>query len=237
LIFLHGFLGSKEDWKEMLPFFENHFFCVAYDLPGHGSTPYSDDILSVLKKEMRKISLLKPVLVGYSMGGRIILQLQEYAAALVTLSAHPGLVTKKEKEKRREIDEIWYEKLLTLPFDAFLDLWYAQPIFQSLTRKRPLLQLIVKRRIDQNSQDLACVMRQLSLANQPQITRFLCPALFMYGEEDLKYRKLYRKLPKTVSVRSIKNSGHAIHLENARECAEEILNWSRNQQGENHANA
>jgi pimeloyl-ACP methyl ester carboxylesterase len=66
----------------------------------------------------------------------------------------------------------------------------------------------------------------LSLADQPHITEFLCPTLFIYGEEDLKYRELYCKLPKTVSVRSIKNCGHCVHLENAPDCAKEILNWA-----------
>jgi 2-succinyl-6-hydroxy-2,4-cyclohexadiene-1-carboxylate synthase len=236
LIFLHGFLGAKEDWEGMLSYFEKHFFCIAFDLPGHGSTPYSDNILSVLKTAVQKIASthMAPILIGYSMGGRIVLQLQEHAAAVIALSAHLGLATEGEKAKRRKIDEAWREKLLKLPFDAFFYEWCAQPIFQNRSRQRnlPLLQLIVKRRMKQNPQDLARVMQQLSLANQPHITQFLCPTLLLYGEEDLKYRQLYcrlaetdAKLQKTVSVRGIKNCGHAIHLEDAPKCAEEMINW------------
>jgi 2-succinyl-6-hydroxy-2,4-cyclohexadiene-1-carboxylate synthase len=225
LIFLHGFLGTKEDWEDIFPFFEKRFFCIAYDLPGHGQTPYSDAILWVLKKEIQKMSQMKPILIGYSLGGRIALQLQECASAVVALSAHPGLMSQKEKEERSKIDKIWSEKLLTLPFDAFFAEWYEQPIFQTLRQNLSLLQLIVKRRMKQNPQDLARVICQMSLAGQPRITRFPTPTLFMHGEEDLKYRELYCGLPKTVAVRSIKNSGHAIHLENAQKCAEEILNW------------
>ncbi len=225
LIFLHGFLGSKEDWEDMFPFFEKRFFCIAYDLPGHGSTPYSDDILSALKNEIQNTFQTKPALIGYSLGGRVALQLQEYASALVVLSAHPGLECKKEKEQRRKVDERWSEKLLSLPFEVFFAKWYEQPIFQTLRQNLPLLQFLVKRRMKQNPQDLARVLRQMSLANQPNITQFLVPALFIYGEEDLKYRELYCRLPKTVAVRSIKNGGHIIHLENAQECAEEIFIW------------
>jgi pimeloyl-ACP methyl ester carboxylesterase len=87
----------------------------------------------------------------------------------------------------------------------------------------------------QNPHDLARVMHQLSLSNQPHITQFLCSTLFMYGEEDLKYRELYCRLQKTASVCGIKNSGHAIHLENARACAEEILKWLERIRA-NHAN-
>jgi 2-succinyl-6-hydroxy-2,4-cyclohexadiene-1-carboxylate synthase len=225
LIFLHGFLGAKEDWENMFPFFEKRFFCTAYDLPGHGSTPHSEDILSALKNEIQTMFRTKPILIGYSLGGRIALQLQEYASALVALSAHPGLADKKEKEERRKVDRRWSEKLISLPFDVFFAEWYEQPIFHSLRRNLPLLQLLLKRRMKQNPQDLARVLQQLSLANQPNMTQFLIPALFIHGEEDLKYRELYCRLPEKVAVRSIKHSGHAVHLENARACAEEILNW------------
>jgi 2-succinyl-6-hydroxy-2,4-cyclohexadiene-1-carboxylate synthase len=228
LIFLHGFLGAKEDWEAAFSFFQRHFFCIAFDLPGHGSTPYSEHVLSDLKTMLEKISSTKPILIGYSMGGRIALQLQECATAIIALSAHPGLATKKEKEERRRIDEMWREKLLELPFDTFFTEWYAQPIFQSLPRHPSLLQAMVKRRMRQNPQNLARVLQQLSLANQPSIARFHCPTLFLHGEEDLKYQQLYCRLPKTVSVRSIKNCSHAIHLENAQGCAEEILNWLDN---------
>lgn len=231
LIFLHGFLGAKEDWMEMFSYFEKRFFCMALDLPGHGSTPYTEEILSAVKKEIQKMQC--PILIGYSMGGRIALQLQECANAIVVLSAHPGLQCKKEKEQRRTIDEKWGEKLLTLPLDAFFAEWYAQPFFHTLSRDPSLLQRVIHRRMKQNPQDLARVLHQLSLANQPHIAQFHSCTLFMHGEEDLKYQELYCRLPNTVSVCSIKSCGHAIHLENAPACAQEILKWL----GENHANA
>ncbi len=214
LVFLHGFLGCKEDWEEMLPFFEKQFFCIAVDLPGHGATPYCEDILGALKSEL----VFKPILVGYSMGGRLAMQLQECAEAIVVLSGHPGLETEEEKAARRKIDEQWSKKLETMPIDGFITEWYQQPIFQTLGS-------IPKRRLNQNPQHLANVMQQLSLANQPHFNQFSRPALFLYGEEDLKYRQLYYTLPKTVSVRSIKNCGHAIPIENAKEAAEIILHW------------
>lgn len=225
LIFFHGFLGAKEDWEGMLPYFADRYFCIAFDLPGHGQSPYSEKMLSTIKTAIQSVSPSKPICIGYSMGGRIALQLQDHAMAIVALSAHPGLETQEEKNLRRQIDKEWSEKLIRLPFDAFFAEWYAQPIFQTLPRHPSLLQTIVKRRMKQNPQNLARVMQQMSLCNQPPITTFACPTLFLHGEEDLKYQQLYCRLPKTVAVRSIKNCGHAIHLENAAACAEQILNW------------
>lgn len=225
LIFLHGFLGAKEDWEGMLPYFQDHFFCIAFDLPGHGESPYSEEVLTTIKRTISAITPIKPIFIGYSMGGRIAMQLQDHARAIAILSAHPGLETQEEKEGRRQTDKEWSDKLLRLPLEGFVTEWYAQPIFQSLLQNPSLLQTLVKRRMKQNPQNLARVLLQMSLGNQPHITHFSCPALFLYGEEDLKYRQLYCRLPKIVTVRSIKNCGHVIHLENAADCAEQIIHW------------
>jgi 2-succinyl-6-hydroxy-2,4-cyclohexadiene-1-carboxylate synthase len=223
LIFLHGFLGCKEDWEGMLPFFQERFYCIAIDLPGHGQSPPSQEMLATIKEAIWPLAS-KPFVIGYSMGGRIALQLQDQFSALAILSAHPGLATQKEKDDRRKIDEEWCEKLLKLPFDAFLGQWYAQPIFQSLSHKPDLLQAILKKRMQQDPHNLAHILRQMSLSNQPQISDFPSPTLFLYGEEDLKYRQLYYKLP-NIAVRCVKGSGHTVHLENAAACAEQIINW------------
>lgn len=223
LIFFHGFLGSKEDWMEMFPFFEEQFYCIAYDLPGHGSTPYSETILLDLKEELESFS--KPILIGYSLGGRIALQLQKYAESVIVLSSNLGLATQAEREERLKVDEKWSDKLLHLPFERFLNEWYAQSVFHDLRNKPVFLKSITERRMHQDLLALSQVMLQMSLAKMPVIEKFSCPALFLYGEEDLKYRDLYAKLPKTVAVSGIPNSGHMLHLESPQECAAIILKW------------
>jgi 2-succinyl-6-hydroxy-2,4-cyclohexadiene-1-carboxylate synthase len=222
LIFLHGFLGAKEDWAEMLSVFEGEYYCIALDLPGHGETPYCEEILPVLKEAVKIYA--PATFVGYSMGGRIALQLREYASAIVALSAHPGLATPNEREARWKIDEEWSEKLLCLPFEKFLDEWYGQSVFGDLKTKPEFLESVMKRRARQNPAALSQAMRQLSIAKLPA-AEFSLPTLFVYGEEDLKYRELYARLPKNVAVQGIRNSGHIAHLEKPKECAEIILNW------------
>ncbi len=193
LIFLHGFLGSKEDWIAMFPFFDRQFHCIAVDLPTDNLFPKN------------------AIAVGYSMGGRIALQAQEKFRAVVAISAHPGLKTQEERDLRAKIDAAWCEKLRTLPFSQFLSEWYAQPIFkQAFPRK------------EQDPDKLARMLEQMSLAKQPLIDQFHRPTLFIHGEEDLKYRELYATLPDTVTVRSVPNCGHAVHLENPAACAEHI---------------
>jgi len=33
---LHGFLGSKSDWKSIIESFSSDYYCMTIDLPGHG---------------------------------------------------------------------------------------------------------------------------------------------------------------------------------------------------------
>ncbi|MBI2810840.1 MAG: alpha/beta fold hydrolase [Candidatus Melainabacteria bacterium] len=222
LIFLHGFLGVKEDWLEIISYFESDFFCIAYDLPGHGKSPYIESVVSAIQAE---IAPLNPYLVGYSLGGRLGLQMHACAKTFVAISAHPGLSTAEEKNARLQNDEVWCQKLLHLPIESFLTEWYAQSIFQPFPNNPSLVQFLIKRRMKQNPQDLVRVLRQTSLAHQEKIQAFHCPTLFLYGEHDLKYRDLYSKLPTHAAVRCIAKCGHAVHIQNPKECANEIRNW------------
>lgn len=222
LIFLHGFLGVKEDWNEMITILKGSYDCLAIDLPGHGKEPYCDKILENIKILVQQSSQ-KPILIGYSMGGRIALQLRKHVSALIILSAHYGLETKEEKANQLHRDHLWSEKLLTLPIQAFLKEWYAQPLFHGTD-----VSSLIERRAKQNPQALSRALMQLSLAHQPYIHDFPCKTLFLHGENDLKYRALYSKLPKTVTVSQIEKSSHAILLDNPASCSEKILRWLNN---------
>ncbi|MBS0620420.1 MAG: alpha/beta fold hydrolase [Verrucomicrobia bacterium] len=206
LIFLHGFLGSKEDWEGVLPYLE--YPCVAIDLPGHGSSPYSENILDTVRTAIAPYS--RKVLIGYSLGGRIALQLMDNCDGVIALSAHLGLDSLQEREERLKTDQIWIEKLRSLPLETFLRQWYAQPLFDGT---------FPPRRHKQNPEALARVMEQMSLGKMEKISTFSKPTLFLYGKEDLKYEALYCKLPPSVLVRGIDGAHHAIHLQKPQLCA------------------
>lgn len=201
-----------------MAFFADRYYCVALDLPGHGATAYCDRILAVLRGEIVKMGL--PILIGYSMGGRIALQLRGCARALVNLSGHPGLGTQEEREERLRADCMWSEKLLTLAPQEFFTQWYAQPLFHPCT-----LQSVGSRRAVQNLPDAARVMLQMSLAHQERVVDFPCPALFLYGESDSKYRDLFSRVKHAVTVVEVEHAGHAMHIDNAAGCAQVILKW------------
>ncbi len=219
LIFLHGFLGSKEDWDPIIEQLKDRFFCVALELSGH---PH---LINAVETTLQGMTLNSPTLIGYSMGGRIAMQLP-LDLPKVILSSHLGLETLTEREARWEKDLQWIGMLENGPIDLFLDKWYAQPLFASLRNHHPLFEQVLMRRRQQDPLKLASLLKEMSLAKQQPISQFPSNMLFLFGENDLQYEKLYCKLPNQVRRKKIPQAGHAAHLENPDACAETIEQWS-----------
>lgn len=205
LIFLHGFLGSSCDWEAVIARLP-HRRCVALDLPGHGMTPWTEE----------ELDLSACHLIGYSMGGRLALrfalQHPERIKSLTLLSTHYGLETDEQKRNRLAADRIWIQKLNSLPFDQFLQEWYAQPVFSSLQTKPDLLKQIIA--MKKKSADLAKALEYWSLGHQPcyrsALLQFPKPIRILYGEQDHKFAALYAGWPQAIAI---KEAGHCLHLE------------------------
>lgn len=216
-IFLHGFLGAKEDWDEIVKQLDVPYRCLT--LPGHGGTPLN---LDLLEKEIQE----KVTLVGYSLGGRLAIQFAhtfpERVEKLILLSINPGLET--GLLERIEQDEKWATLLEEKGIDHFLEKWYEQPLFASLKIDQKLLE----RRKNHDPHMLAKVLRTLSPAKLPnlwpELENFSFPLLFLFGEDDIKYKLTGKRLEKKFLVKWIPKSGHAVHLENPNGCASFILN-------------
>lgn len=218
LIFLHGFLGCKEDWVPVCAGLSPFAACHALDLPGHGTAPpITEHYLETVHAQIQSLCPT-PIVVGYSMGGRLALQLAERYAYphVIVLSAYIGA----ETEARLKRDLEWVQKLRTMDMHAFLREWYDQPLFASLKERPELLEDIVQRRSAQDPDRMAEVLSMLSVARLPPIHTFPKRCLFLYGERDEKYKALYATLP---HARSVSGSGHVVHLENPEQCAQHIL--------------
>lgn len=219
LVFLHGLFGSKEEGLPLCSLLSDRYHTTLIDLPGHHLAPYEDDILSSLRPALSR----KPVIIGYSMGGRLALQLQESARAIICIAAHPGLKTEEEKSERARERMVWQERLLSMPLRDFFHAWYAQPLFSSLHKRPQLLEALIERRVSHSAHSLAAVMEQLCLSKQPRIESARCPILFLHGTEDEKYKTLYDDI--AFAVKGIEECGHMCHLENPLGCAQALLNW------------
>ena len=149
LLFLHGFMGSGQDWAETVEAFPD-YRCILVDLPGHGLSagcppglyPMPQAALALLAV-LDDLGVETCVPVGYSMGGRLALYLAlthpDRCRAVVLESGSPGLASEREREGRREWDESKATELERQGLDAFLEDWYRQPLFHSIRPERGAL--------------------------------------------------------------------------------------------------
>jgi len=79
LIFIHGLAGCMDNWIPNLSYFSPKFRTVALDLPGFGLSEKKDFNYTInffaetVFELLEKLKIKKPVLIGNSMGGQIVL--------------------------------------------------------------------------------------------------------------------------------------------------------------------
>ncbi|MEM7770087.1 MAG: 2-succinyl-6-hydroxy-2,4-cyclohexadiene-1-carboxylate synthase [Cyanobacteria bacterium P01_A01_bin.37] len=235
VLWLHGFMGSGNDWDAVINQCSDLPHSLAPDLPGHGKTevlggdesyhmaPVAEGIIQLLDRwEIESCHL-----VGYSMGGRLALYLAlQYPTRfcrVVIESASPGLKTTAERQSRREWDEAIAHDIESTDFRAFLNRWYQQPLFASLSQ-HPCFPDLLERRL-QNSPDLlGRSLRYMGSGQQPSLWDALnenaTPILLVVGEHDSKYRRIADEIGdrhQHCQCVVIPNCGHTVHLEQAKQ--------------------
>jgi 2-succinyl-6-hydroxy-2,4-cyclohexadiene-1-carboxylate synthase len=231
VLFLHGFMGSSADWREVMTALEDRAFCLAVDLPGHGAslelTPEAYTIEGAARTVVGTLDDLeveRPVMVGYSMGGRLALYLAlrypERCAGLFLESASPGLESAEERTARRAADEERAKRLQSGDFEEFLEDWYRQPLFASMARNEDLLQRTVEARRRNDPGELARSVRGMGTGSQPslwgELEGLAVPALAVAGGLDEKYARISSRMarinPQIESV-VFPEAGHTVRVE------------------------
>jgi 2-succinyl-6-hydroxy-2,4-cyclohexadiene-1-carboxylate synthase len=231
ILFLHGFLGSSQDWLPVINRLSDEFYCIAIDLPGHGRTGFDkpikftgmDDVAFSIKSLLTKMEIKKTNLIGYSLGGRLALFLlikyPEFFEKVVLESASPGLRTEYERRKRIRQDRELALKLVTKKFRDFLKEWYDQPLFETL-RQQNNFALLFEERLNNNAFYLSEVLKILGLGAQPSLWGKLeknkNSLLLLTGEYDIKFGKIAKEMKKfssRITHQVIGGAGHNIHFE------------------------
>lgn len=229
VVLLHGFTGSAETWTP----YRDHtrgLRVIAVDLPGHGRSPAPEgasfvEIADAVVGVLDDLGLPRAVWLGYSMGGRVALQVAvRHAArvdALVVESASPGLRSADERAQRLAADEALADTIERDGLGPFVERWAAQPLFASQQRL-PAEVLLREReaRLANTAEGIAAGLRAMSVGRQPSLWEDLrgvaMRALVIAGEDDEKYVALGRSIvaaaPRAV-LRVMPGAGHTVHLE------------------------
>jgi 2-succinyl-6-hydroxy-2,4-cyclohexadiene-1-carboxylate synthase len=231
ILFLHGFMGSSADWREVMVALGDRALCVAADLPGHGaSLGLSTEAYTIEGSARAVIDILDeldvehPVVAGYSMGGRLALYLAlrhpKRCARLFLESASPGLEDASERASRRATDELQAKRFEAGDLETFLRDWYRQPLFASLARDEQLLRRTIQARRRNDPEELARSLRGMGAGSQPSLwgeLEGLCvPALTVAGGLDEKYVRVASRMASInprIEYAVVPEAGHSVHAE------------------------
>jgi 2-succinyl-6-hydroxy-2,4-cyclohexadiene-1-carboxylate synthase len=130
-----------------------------------------------------------PVLIGYSLGGRLALHALVAAPSLwraaIIVSAHPGLASTAERAARLERDEAWARRFETEPWDSLMAAWQDQAVFHGRSPSAP------RREHDFDRAKLAAALRAWSLGAQenlvPALRTVTQPVLWLAGQDDHRF--------------------------------------------------
>lgn len=235
LIALHGFGGDGLDFEVLAGRALGASALVGLDLVGHGGSPKPDDpapyrIPAQIEQLRRLFGAVAegpaPVMLGYSMGGRIGLQMAisdrcPDLAGIILVGAHPGMDYPEERMARREWDFALANRALDLGAGAFAEEWAQHPLIASQSRlPEPFQSRLRERRWANEVTALAHAVREAGTGSMPsawgQLDRVKCPVLVISGDEDVKYTELGRALVDRLPRAELwvaGGAGHAPHLE------------------------
>lgn len=223
VVFLHGLLGSQQDWAEVFALLQkySHIRPLAIDLPYHagsqdiGCTDFADCRQQLHQTLTTQIS--QPFfLVGYSLGGRIALdyafhQPNPYLKGVILEGANIGLKTEMEKQARWRNDRLWADRFRREPIQNVLTDWYQQPVFADLSPNKRFD--FIQKRQNNDGKKIAQMLEATSLAKQPLFDCTQDPRLhFLIGEKDLKFREMAES--NGLNYQLIHNAGHNAHQHN-----------------------
>lgn len=125
------------------------------------------------------------VLIGYSMGGRLALQLLERQRFEKAVIISAGLNVPDPGRKMR--DEEWARRFETEEWSSLLRAWNAQEVFGG--------HAVERREEDFDRAELACQLREWSPAvlPPPRLESIATPVLWIAGERDAKFVEIGRR--------------------------------------------
>ena len=248
ILAFHGFGGSGQDFEPVAKALDRlglnwiaphaHRF-ASRDFENEVSSSMREAFLLSIHEKVKASGVRRPIVMGYSMGGRIALQYalkyKEFIRGLILVGTTPGISSANLMLERRQMEAAWIQKIKDEGVVAFQSYWQTLPVMASQARiPREVREAIRKRRRAVLPSELIFSLKSFGQGFFPPlweaVSQLDIPTLLVAGANDEKYCKLAQAMQKYLQrghVERIPHAGHAAHLENTplfANCCEKFIN-------------
>lgn len=230
IVLLHGFTQTGRSWDPVVAASAERYRALAPDLRGHGSASARRPVgFAAIEADVLALAPPRFALAGYSMGGRIALDLalrrgadgapaQERIERLVLIGASPGLADRTERAARRAADEALAQEIERDGVEPFARRWAAQPLFAG--QPAAVAAAAHAERLRSTPDGLAASLRGVGTgAMEPlwdRLGELRIPVALIAGERDAKFRAIAERMAERIpqaEVHVVAGAGHAAQLE------------------------
>lgn len=218
LVFLHGYLSSKESFYPQINYFSRHFRVTAPDLPGFGGSELIPAAWSVgeyadwLEGFLKERGIVFPCVIAHSFGGRVAIKcLARGLIDRAVLTGCAGIVRRRTLSYHLKVKSY---RLVRKFAPRFAEAKFGSAEYRSLS---PLMRESYKKIVNEDLREEA--------------KRIARPVLYLNGERDretpLSSVKILHECTAGSQLAVLKGCGHFAHLEEPllfNLAAEEFLN-------------
>lgn len=194
LVLIHGAGDNLHMWYNQVPVFSKDLRVLTYDVRGFGETemPESEVSMNILAEDLhellRALSIDEAFVLGYSMGGRIGLQLAlqhpQTVKALVLANSGVGAARRppaEAEERRRAL----VSQLERGDIEAVSEQMAVNSFSPGFKERDPeTFQRYKDVKLRNDPRGFARLWGAMATASPPDLSRLSCPVLIIAGEQD-----------------------------------------------------
>ena len=221
VLLLHGFAGTAGSWDAFSEHLDRERYRpLAPELRGHGQNGAVRPIsFELCVADLLAAAPPRFTLAGYSLGGRIALQLAlaapERIDRLVLISSSAGIADEAERDARLSKDLALADEIEAGPITRFADDWLAGPLF---VNDEAEVNASARAEIVKNSPaTIAAALRGMSIGRMeplwPRLAEIAAPTTVVAGQSDGRYVEIAGQIADAIDgseLELIDGAGHAL---------------------------
>lgn len=236
LIILHGLFGSSDNWYTLSKVFAERYRVFTVDQRNHGQSPHTPDfnyrlLTEDLEQFIQHHQLLKPILLGHSMGGKTVMNFAVKNPALPAAAVVVDIAPKKYSVQHDHI----LEGLEAIPLQSITSRAEADRILSQYVSEADVRQFLLKN-LNRSAEgftwrvNLDAIERHMDdiVADLQYQGSFDGSSLFVKGSrsnyfeagDDEKIKRIFSKAD-VVTL----DTGHWVQAEKPQEFAEVVLDF------------